>query len=89
MALRRVSGRESGRGVIHCARRLEAADLLKEEGKVPKIWRPSPRIFWRARSATEEEEEESFSSSPGCDGEEEVGNGLPVVRSVRREKKRR
>lgn len=87
MALRRVSGRESGRGVIHCARRLEAADLLKEEGKVPKIWRPSPRIFWRARSATEEKE--SSSSSPGCDGEGEVDNGLPVVRSVRREKKRR
>ena len=82
-----VSGRESARGVIHWARRLAAADLLKEAGKVPRIWRLSRRIFLRARSATESE------GSSSCDGGNEGGDdgedGLPVVKSGRRAKKRR
>lgn len=80
MAFRAVRGIESGRGVIHWARRLAAADLLKEEGKGPRIRRPSLRTFWRARSATE-------GSSCGEDGD--VVEGLPVVKSGKREKKRR
>ena len=82
MALREVRGRESGRGVIHWARRLAAADLLKEAGKGPRIWRPSLKIFWRARSATE-------GSSCGEEGEDGEVGGRPLVKSGKREKKRR
>ena len=91
MAFKEVKGKESGRGVIHWARRLAAADLLKLAGKGPRIWAPSAKILRSARSATDGSSSgEEGLPDPGEDGGGgEVAPGWPLVKSGKREKKRR